>query len=397
MFTEPLTNRRRFIVGNKIFGNNISALQHFTKHPNDPMCFDPGYHFTRNPDIWQKEPPQDIDFYLRLHARHIADHYDEIFLMYSGGTDSHTMLKAFVDEEIKNIKLVSVCNGVIELNKNHVIHELFSKYNGKLESLNYKIAALSYGQKEGSSSIKTYYNIMSEGKFGDFELNIRTPFSWIDVLSERSPSLKKEKKSSKACILMGIEKPRLTLLNSNTWAWEMLSVFSPDVYFKTEDDNIDQINFYLSDQIPEIQIKLSWLKKDILEKIMFLNNLPMNSETIEKIQSNTGEFYTIINAYMGYTALNDYLFSNRTKKELKFLTDLPDLPQNLLLKNPSSLVYRKDIIEKERKQNQINELIHEFTQSEFSKIRSDLFTDEGKVPAIKSIPIPFCKLSKKMP
>lgn len=393
MDTTPLTNKRKFVVGTKHFNNNVSTLQYFSKNPKEKLYFDPGYDFINNYMLWRVEPPESIYFYHRQHAKYIASQYDEIFLMYSGGTDSHTMLMAFLEEEVKNVKIISINNGPQhELYKNHVINELFSKYRYKLEKLNYRVDTLSFYKKHGVSSYKTYDDALKNGNFGDFELNVGTLFQWFDFLSEKCPVACKRRRKSKKCIVVGREKPNLTLVDNNkTWAWQIHSSYSGDIYYKVFDDNIDLIDFYFSDTIPEIQIKLSWLKKNILEKIISIENLPLNNDVINKLQSNTSDCYTIINSAMGYAALNDYLSSNQTKKDMLYLNN--NVPKQELIKGSSNLYARKIIADEQRTKYGISQLLDEYRKEAIRGIRSDLLTADNKIPAIKSIAVPLAPVS----
>lgn len=393
MDTTPLTNKRKFVVGTKHFNNNVSALQYFSKNPKEKIYFDPGYDFINNYMLWRVEPPKSIYFYHRQHAKYIASQYDEIFLMYSGGTDSHTMLTAFLDEEIKNVKIISHNNGPQhELYKNHVINELFSKYKHKLEKLNYKVDTLGFYKKHGVSSYETYDDALKNGNFGDFELNIGTLFHWFDYLSEGCPIVCKQKKKSKKCIVVGREKPNLTLVDNNkTWAWQIQSSYSGDIYGKVLDDNIDLIDFYFSDAIPEIQIKLSWLKKNVLEKIILIENLPLTNDVINSLQSNASNYYTVINSAMGYAALNDYLSSNQTKKDMSYLNGT--VPKAELSKGSSNLYARKIIAEEQRNKYGISQLLDEYRKEAIRGIRNDFLSADNRIPSIKSVAVSIAPVS----
>jgi len=49
---------------------------------------------------WTKEPEHDIDYYYRERAQTLRDRYDYIVVMYSGGSDSSTILKTFLKNGI---------------------------------------------------------------------------------------------------------------------------------------------------------------------------------------------------------------------------------------------------------------------------------------------------------
>lgn len=390
MTISPISEKRKFVVGNRRFDNNVDALQYFSKHPKEPLYFDMGYSFIHNERLWTIEPPKDIKEYLQEHAKHISSIYDNIIIYYSGGTDSHTMLSAFFDAGIPNVKLIINDNYREEASKynpknestvslnNHVGSELFAKFGEKMNALNYSIESLTFYPKIKPCSYYDYYNILKDRKFGDFETNLRTHFLWLDQASSSAPVVcKKNSANKKTCVIVGREKPRVTLLKNGFWAWQVNSAFTHDIYGKLDDDNADLIDFYFSDAVPEIQIKLTWEKIKILEKIIKINQLPFTTNTIEKLQSTLSEHYTTINAAMGYTALNQYLFSNNNKKELESIVETES---------------RKRLVQY-RNSNNIYNLIDEFHKDAIKDIREDLLNENNKIPSIKSIAVPVCPSS----
>lgn len=393
MDTLPLSDKRKFVVGNKKFNNNIHALQHFSKNPKEKLYFDLGYNFINNELLWKVEPPEDISVYLKQHAEYLSSIYDNIILYYSGGTDSHTILNAFFAAEITNIKLIINDNEKTEVEKynpktpsitspnSHVASELYFKYKDKIDELNYTIDSLTFYQKMKPCSYNEYYNFLKNGNFGDFEGNLRKDFLFADQISNQSPIIaKKDANKKRTCIIAGREKPRVRLINNTTWAWEINSQFAQDVYGKVDDDNADFIDFYFSDAIPEIQIKLTWLKIKAIEKIVMVNELPLCDQTIDEIQSNSSEYYTMVNSAMGYSALNPYLFSNLSKKEYLGLRYSKG-------KNPL-INYRKE--------NNIYDLLSEYHRDAVQHIRKDLLLENNKIPAIKSVAVPVCSVSESV-
>lgn len=385
MDTSPISHKRKFVVGNRKFDNNVDALQYFSKNPKEKMYFDLGYNFINNELLWKVEPPEEISVYLKQHAEYLSTVYDKIVLYYSGGTDSHTMLKAFFDAGVTDVKLIINENHIfnpknestVSLN-NHVGSELFAKFGEKMNALNYSIESLTSCPKIKPCSYYDYYNILKDRKFGDFETNLRAHFLWLDQASSSAPVVcKKNSANKKTCVIVGKEKPRVTLLKNGFWAWEVNSAFTEDIYGKLDDDNADLIEFYFSDAVPEIQIKLTWEKIKILEKIIKINQLPFTTNTIEKLQSNLSEHYTTITAAMGYTALNQYLFSNNNKKEVESIVETES---------------RKHLVQY-RNSNNIYNLIDEFHKDAIKDIRKDLLNENNKIPAIKSIAVPVCPSS----
>lgn len=49
---------------------------------------------------WTKEPQQDLNYFYDLRAQQLRNEYDYIVLFYSGGYDSHNILKTFIDNNL---------------------------------------------------------------------------------------------------------------------------------------------------------------------------------------------------------------------------------------------------------------------------------------------------------
>jgi len=82
----------------KIFRTKFRALLHATTHGTN-------IEFRFNDEIldrldWTKEPPNSIDYYYDLRAQSIRESYDYVVIMYSGGSDSSTVLKSFLRQKL---------------------------------------------------------------------------------------------------------------------------------------------------------------------------------------------------------------------------------------------------------------------------------------------------------
>jgi hypothetical protein len=93
-----------WVTGGKKFLRKFDALVHATKHNKDVKLY---YHN----DVWQnfdrsKLGKQSLDTLYRERAQQLRDKYDYLILYYSGGSDSHNVLRTFIDN---NIKLDEVC------------------------------------------------------------------------------------------------------------------------------------------------------------------------------------------------------------------------------------------------------------------------------------------------
>ncbi|MDP7196967.1 MAG: hypothetical protein QF864_12360, partial [SAR202 cluster bacterium] len=69
----------------------------------------------------------------------------------------------------------------------------------------------------------------------------------------------------------------------------------------------DFIWFYITDLVPELHIKLTWLRLKSLETLLKRDNLPFTDEQISKMQRPTSRYYKEINDLSHQIALNDWI------------------------------------------------------------------------------------------
>jgi len=293
-----------FSVQGKKYYSDIEAAPVACKL-KEPLVFHLNYDFIQNAN-WQKEPVYPIHYYLDLHSRILNEKYDQIILMYSGGTDSHTALESFIRCKIKNIILYDTVsaeqlsyNGRKKMNEG-VIHSL-KKYSQQFKDLNYKVMSpkvdsndyvWSSTPKEFEETIKTF----KPQKFYDIAMTS----SWYRLYTEKNNHIRIDTSKKKTAVVYGFEKPMIGIRN-NYWEWYMPSheivsakMLATDAY--------DDVFFFITDDVPEIQIKLAWLKIEILERLAAVHN--KGEVRLGGWQTYNSPFYEQINEYMGYKAVN---------------------------------------------------------------------------------------------
>ncbi len=87
-----------YVVGNKIFNHKINALEEATKQ-NLPVTweFNSSVYKSQN---WLKPVPLDLQTLYKIRAQQLRDQYQYLVLSYSGGADSTTALKSFLENNI---------------------------------------------------------------------------------------------------------------------------------------------------------------------------------------------------------------------------------------------------------------------------------------------------------
>jgi cobalamin biosynthesis Co2+ chelatase CbiK len=367
-----IQNKLLYKSNEKIFYNSLDALTEASKTGKSVEFF-LDFAFISNTALWQSEPTDHIHKYLEKHALILANKYDQIIIQYSGGTDSQTILDAFIRAGVKNVIL---WNRYSDDNKNSKIrfdlqksthNSLKQKYSSIIKELNYSVFGLEdiYLIKHGDEKDweKTIDNFS-----GDWNRMISSPLPELRAYHNKHTNIFKNHKNS--CVVWGLEKPNL-VLDNNWWCWQTNSSnwFSASLPTQNQFDNVF---FFVTDDVPEIQIKLSWLKIKKLEQIIQSNNYVTTNKVIENLQSFTNKNYTQINESMGYKALNSALNSNMTK--------------------PGGLVFDMSLVETQKTRNSTG--ISSVTKKYFDEVVCGVIDKKFLIEsAAKTIPI----MSKKIP
>ena len=302
-----------FLVNGSKFYNNVEAFAEASKRRDSRIEFVLDYDVYRNPQAWRVEPLLESKDYFRKHARILAEKYDDITIHYSGGTDSHTILDAFIDEGIRNVKLWHRAGfGFEDFNPKiklfgQIRDTLMSKYGEKLKQLNYTVEGLDKPNYLAPND-PAEWRLALENFVGDYLTMVKLPES-IGQYHSRHKRVNKTK--SRSCMIWGLEKPRVTLVNGD-WFWATNSGMWWQ-YDTPSSNDYDTIFFFSTDDVPEIQIKLAWLKISAIESIVKTRGNISKSEAeklVSEVQHFSSSYYTLINESMGYKALSRVLNGN---------------------------------------------------------------------------------------
>ena len=301
-----------YTANEKRFYRDIEALHYAIQH-NAEANLELNYKFLKS-NMWSKNPQFDIRHYLDLHAKIIAQKYDQIIIAYSGGTDSHTVLETFIRCGIKDVEIqIIMYNEMYENTVRESIHNTLlkslEKYTQTFKDLNYTLKGFKKDEAfiiTDKNELETLFSKKRPKSYNAVDQN----YSYYLAFGKHNDD-KILKIRNNACIILGHEKPQLRIQNG-IWNWQINNGNFLEFVVPT-DNNFDLINFFITDDVPEIQIKLSWLKAEIIEQIMRENNFLKTDENAKDIQAIYSPYYVRVNTYMGYKGINYIHNSNLYK------------------------------------------------------------------------------------
>ena len=295
-------------VEGKRFNNNVDTFialkKARLKNRRAKPTFILDFKFIRNASkkLWQKEPEHPLSFYMDKHVRILSEKFKKIILFYSAGTDSHPIAQTFArcevpvellwwrSPEYSHIRSVEW--------ENHVVPDLkiyFNKVNKikKLLTYNETIQALPKEQDLANFIVDVY---------GTFDAN-KQPWNFpgkYESMEGGIPSNYKTKDTD--CVIGGYEKPFIRLRQG--WWWHCLAD-STLTYCPDESTNF--IWFYITDNVPELHVKCTWLKIKAIESILRREKLPFTDAQVMGMQHHASPYYKEINDQVGYISLNKWL------------------------------------------------------------------------------------------
>lgn len=364
-------------VGDKKFANNVEALREFTVNSANGLELKFDFKFTNNPQLWLTEPPLSVYDYMDQHAQIINYKYNRINIRYSGGTDSQTMLDSFLREGVP-------------VYIQHIVTDEMSTMSRQL----YDVVKKDFSKVAKNPLIKQFdvrdHRGLSQLEFERGLLNFRghlhsqmanTSFYW-DMCSDHT-TINDVYESD--VLLSGKEKPRLCI-KDGWWHWEALDAKYGESLFEL--DRGKHLWFFMSDDVPELQIKMTWNKIKYIESLARRLDVKIDFDWLDIVQGTNSPYYEQVNESMGYKGLNGILHSNVYK-----------------LSHPSGI--RRAQYKRYNDKAGITNLMEDFTQDIVKNLRSDLYSvnrvedyarnfaghEITNIAGIFHKPIPVCPVS----
>ena len=262
-------------VGDKTFNSKIEACQvstttnqHPTWHFNDAV-------WNRQP--WHIEPEIDILELYRLRAKQIREQYDYVTIFYSGGSDSHSLVQAFIESGSHIDEIVTIWN-----------RELDNKYISSSDVVDARNveAEFDFTTRPGLDWIKsvspktkiTYKDIskkivsaldQSDGaewlKTTQEHLNPQILTRW-SVTRDRDQKIQLDR-GKKNAIVVGIDKPKVCIKDGNYYLYFVdiiCNIYSNGVNDQAY-NNVEYVFFYWAPDMPEIVRKQAHMIKKWFE------------------------------------------------------------------------------------------------------------------------------------
>lgn len=254
-----------YTVGSTVFDSKIDACIEGTRRNIHPV-----WHFgdqVWNSQNWKQEPETDLLELYKMRARQIREQYDYVAIFYSGGSDSHTLVEAFVAagcfiDEIytvwsrkANTKFVLDPN-VVDARNIEAEFDLTAK-----DGLNWINSV--------SPQTKITYIDISDAvvdKFKKFDgeewldhtlehLNPQVATRWC--ATREHTQLQQLDRGRKTVVVFGVDKPRVCIKNNQYYAY-FVDVVVNSFHGRFNDLNYTNLAtefFFWSPALPEIVIK----------------------------------------------------------------------------------------------------------------------------------------------
>lgn len=269
-------------------------------------------------DDWKTEPEQTFEQLCDTMCRALEQSYDDIYISYSGGTDSDTIAEAFLRRGTRNVTLVNVANipvqkrtGARRWLAQHTGDAVKVKYAGAIANLGWRVMMFRGWQP---TNARQYEKSMLEREFMSWAQDYTNTNAW----AQNSGEVTLTRHSRRSCWVVGLEKPHLTVHNG--WYCFQMHHNLFDTPLSCVDPNSELIHFWLNDIVPALIKKMAHAKCREIMKIFKEQGIKPNKKTVESMNLHTGKYYQRINRAMGLGGLTKFLMTAETHRGGAFRT-----------------------------------------------------------------------------
>lgn len=276
-------------VGDNFFTNKWYAIQYAMANPQHAYrayCQDSNW----DKADWSVEPQQDIKQLEKQHAENLRNKYKTLGLCYSGGVDSSTVLKTFIDNQIPldYIFVWYVNDHTVSYNKDvQLAMQYLKQHQSKLMG-----AKIIYGKKLDHLEGNSIYNFQKDIRNTNWQLRFHH-LGHEENLKQRRSDIYYEIKEN-GCIITGSNKPYVYKDQKGFYVQ----------YVDYDDENWGQplLEMFWQGANPTLQIKQGHLAKRWLQE----NDLS-NANTVYK-SKDTNKFWSL-NQSIGRSSIDKFFYN----------------------------------------------------------------------------------------
>lgn len=218
---------------------------------------------------WTREPTESITELYRRRAQQIRDRYEYVILMFSGGADSETVLRSFLDNDIKLDEVVTWTNYQGSGRKDdHLNSEFFRVALPRFEQLRDQYPWLRQRVIDLTDLVMTLFS--DETDRFDW-IHATNMFPQPNVLCRRDLVMSQKDwadmihQGKKVCVITGADKPRV-LHENGRYSVRFLDIVDLTVKSMAGEQPYTDELFYWTPDMPEIVIKQGHMIKNYLER-----------------------------------------------------------------------------------------------------------------------------------
>jgi len=270
---------------------------------------------------WTVEPIEDIQSIYAQRAIQLRKDYDYLVLMYSGGIDSHVMLKTFLENNIRIDEICTFSNSDVEEKTGKLNQEVFNKAIPFVQTLDLKKLGTKFRHIDIGKLVIDQWS--DEFYFENFHHFTHGP-QWHVIRSHKFKANIKDHmelnlKGKRVCYIWGHDKPQIFLRN-NQYCYKVVDTcvdfgarqYVNQMMLKENFLNFYDEAFYISREFPKIIIKQCHLLVNEMKKIPKNDTVRLHS--IEDL-ANTGPFvvHHKFNNVQNLSFLDNYKFLSRNE------------------------------------------------------------------------------------
>ena len=225
--------------------------------------------FIFNDDVFEKEdwtiePTEDIYSLYAQRAVQLRNNYDYLVLMYSGGIDSHVMLKTFLENNIRLDEICTFSNSDVEEKTGKLNQEVFNKAIPFVQTLDLKKLGTKFRHIDIGKLVINQWS--DEFHFENFHHYAHGP-QWHVIRSHKFKENIKDHmdlnlKGKRVCYIWGHDKPNVFLRN-NQYCYKVVDIcvdfgarqYVNQIMLKEKFLNFYDEAFYISREFPKLNIK----------------------------------------------------------------------------------------------------------------------------------------------